>query len=348
MLTKLIQKTLNTNIFKNALKQNQALIPLIHMHNFTSLRETLPLQEIKNNNHLQNAYFWPIWPNNAIEIMKKEIILNNNQNFIIRNIEPVEIKKCIELQNKLTDQEKGAFSVRTIEEYEKIAQEGILLGAFNDKKELIGQIATDLDPVKKDYIHSDNKKIQKILENSNYIEQGAVIVDRKYRGHSLQNKLLAMLIKKVEMLINDKKELERKNKYLSLKIQENKSLFVVGGCNAENYSSGINMMKSGLHLVGKVSKTLNHGTKDEVTVNGCIFAKKILSDENIVYDNSEKTKNKICNLLELREKLQEESEKNGSKEPYHLDFVKKFTDDGFIMSLVKMNQKYYYKLSLPI
>lgn len=352
MLSNSFKKTLNTNIFKGILKQPQTLMQF-KVNHLTLLNDNLLSKNSINNQYLQipriqqNKYFWPNLPNmNNISISKNNSMKKDN--LTIRIIESTEINQCIELQNKLTDQEKGAFSVRSLEEYKKICEQGILLGAFNANNELIGQIATDLDTVKKGYIYSNNAKIQQILEESNYIEQGAVIVDKKYRGFGIQSKLLNSLIDKIKNLIHNERMLSIKNPEFMKQLKKNRSLFVVAGCNAENYSSGINMMKSGMKLIGKVSKTLNEGTKDEVTVNGCIFARQILSNNEIIYDKSEKTKIKKNELLSLRNTLEKYSLENGEKEPYHLDFVKKFTENGFIMSISNINGTNNYNLELPI
>lgn len=352
MLSNSFKKTLNTSIFKGILKQPQTSMQF-KVNHLSLLNENLLFNKYINNQYLQipdiqqKKYFWPNWPNmNNISISKNNSIKKDNLS--IRIIESHEIKKCIELQNKLTDKEKGAFSVRSYEEYEQISKQGILLGAFNDRNEMIGQIATDLSTDKKGYISSNNEHIQHLLSESNYVEQGAVIVDQKYRGFGLQSKLITSLLNKIENLIKNEKMLLKKNPILMNKLKTNRTLIVVAGCNAENYSSGINMMKSGMKLIGKVSKTLNEGTKDEVTVNGCIFAKQILSNNEIIYDNSEKTKNKKDELLLLRNELEKYSLENGGKEPYHLDFVKKFTENGFIMSISNTNGTNKYNLELPI
>lgn len=352
MLSNSFKTTLNTNIFKGILRQHQSLMQF-KVNHFSALKENLLLKNSISNQYLriynirENQSFLPKWPNTNNFFSNKNNSMKKD-NLSIRIIETTENHKCIELQNKLTDKEKGAFSVRSFEEYKKIAKQGILLGAFDEKNHLIGQIATDLDTVKKDYIYSNNEKIQKFLYESNYIEQGAVIVDKKYRGFCLQSKLLNSLIIKIEHLIRNEKMLEIKNPDLLNKLKKNRSLFVVAGCNAENYSSGINMMKSGMKLIGKVSKTLNEGTKDEVTVNGCIFARKILFNDKIIYDMSEKTKTKTKELLSLRNTLEKISLKNNKKEPYHLYFINKFTENGFIMSITNINGINNYNLELPI
>ena len=229
-------------------------------------------------------------------------LTNDVKQLIAKQLTLDDVYKCINLQSTLSDLELHAYGQRTLDDYETMIQDGIMIGLYTPDNELIAQIGTDLKNKRKDYIISENPVIAKLLDNSVILEQGAYIVRKDYRGLGLQSKLELYLLEKIKSLIENSEKLKTHNEELYNSLLKSKSSLIVSGCSSENPASALTSLKNGSMLIGVKSGIVVNEGDEELTAYA--LAKPLTKIGKIIYDESNETKVIIKELLKEREELE--------------------------------------------
>lgn len=271
-------------------------------------------------------------------MLEKERKINiKNKILTIREIRIDEVDKCLQLQSTLTEKEAKVFGIRSKEKYQTLIKKGIMLGLYDQNNNLIGQIATSLSTEKSSYVASKNKIISDLLDSSAVIEQGAYIIRKDYRGHSLESELEVDLLKRLKVLVKNEKLLKKKNEKLAEMIKNNKSVLLVSGCSSKNPASALTSLKNGSMLINSDPTTVvNLGDKPitSYTLMKVVLPRTKLIKHKFHYIDLEKKK-----LLKERE-IESIKDKtiHGRNNPLPEKWVNKVMKSGYVVT--RKNNKY--------
>lgn len=262
---------------------------------------------------------------------KKEVFFNGKK-LVMRKIRPNEADKCVKLQSTLTEEEGKRLIRRKKEDYEKLIKDYLMIGLF-DGDELVGQIAAELTDEKSNYISSHDKMINNLLQDSLVVEQGAYILNSKYRGHGLQGQLELELLERVKYLVENYKILKQKNKVLAKKAKQKRPLIMVSAACDNNPASALTSLKNGSVIINSTYGTVANEGDDPLTLYALM---KVVSPKTkILATKKPIERTKIKQLLQER---QEEVLKSNDSNPLPNSWVEKVTRQGYMIS--KNNGKY--------